>query len=182
MATALRVGDVAPDFVRWTAGGERLQLSEFRGRQHVVLFFYPRDNTTICTAEACAFRDHHGAFSSAGAVVIGVSGNSSQAQRDFAQRHNLPFHLVSDADRSLRELYGVANRLRLIPRRATFVIDKLGFIQLAYTALFRGRAHVDHAMRVLAELRSRAERTPPPADGAPPSAESAQASEKTPQR
>jgi peroxiredoxin Q/BCP len=175
MTTALRVGDVAPDFVRWTAGGERVQLGEFRGRQHVVLFFYPRENTTICTAEACAFRDHYADFAAAGAVVIGVSGNSSQSQHDFAQRHHLPFHLVSDADRSLRELYGVANRLRLIPRRATFVIDKLGFIQLAYTALFRGRAHVDHAMRVLAELRSRA-------DSAPPQAADAQSSAKTPQR
>src|SRR5580698_2934829 len=121
-ASGPRVGDVAPDFVRPAASGQLIRLSDFRDRQQVVLYFYPRDNTSICTAQACEFRDRHADFSAAGAVVIGISGNSLQSHRRFAAAHTLPFHLLSDADGSLRSLYGVANRLWLIPQRATFVI------------------------------------------------------------
>ena len=74
-AAALQIGDEAPDFVRTAADGQQIRLSNFRGRQAVVLYFYPRDNTKICTAQACKFCDRHDDFSAAGAVVIGVSGN-----------------------------------------------------------------------------------------------------------
>ena len=133
-----RVGDVAPDFARPAASGELIRLSDFRDRQHVVLYFYPRDNTAICTAQACEFRDRYADFASDDAVVIGVSGNSLPSHREFAETHSLPFYLLSDADGSLRALYGVANRLWLIPQRATFVIDKQGIIRMVFGSLWQG--------------------------------------------
>ena len=106
MATAAgpRVGDAAPDFARPSAAGELIRLSDFRDRRHVVLYFYPRDNTAICTAQACEFRDRYADFSAADAVVIGISGNSLQSHRHFAETHALPFYLLSDADGSLRAI------------------------------------------------------------------------------
>jgi thioredoxin-dependent peroxiredoxin len=153
-STSLQVGDKAPDFVREGAGGEPVQLSGFQGRQHVVLYFYPADHTKICTAQACEFRDRHADFAAAGAVVIGVSPNSLESHREFAAAQKLPFHLLSDADGSLRKLYAIPNRLWLVPQRATFVIDKRGIIQMVYVALFQGPAHADRALHALGQLRS----------------------------
>jgi thioredoxin-dependent peroxiredoxin len=156
MATAaFRVGDETPDFVRTAADGQQIRLSDYRGRQAVVLYFYPRDNTKICTNQACEFRDRHDDFSAAGAAVIGVSANSLESHRQFAERYQLPFHLVSDADGSLRQLFRVPNRLLLIPQRTTFVIDKQGTIQLVYSALWQDRAHIRRALKTLEDLRCR---------------------------
>ncbi len=102
MATSAgpRVGDAAPDFARPSAGGDLIRLSDFRDRQHVVLYFYPRDNTAICTTQACEFRDRYAEFSANDAMVIGVSGNSLPSHQRFAETHALPFSLLSDADGS----------------------------------------------------------------------------------
>ena len=156
MATSAgpRVGQAAPDFARPSASGEAIRLSDFRGRRHVVLYFYPRDNTSICTAQACEFRDRHADISAAGAVVIGISANSLESHRQFAATHALPFHLLSDADGSLRRLYGIENRLWLIPQRATFVIDKQGILRMVFVSLWQGPAHVHEALDVLRQLRS----------------------------
>ncbi len=150
MAATLSVGDPAPEFTRPTAGGEEISLSQFRGRRAVVLYFYPRDNTTVCTAQACAFRDHIEDFRSADAEVIGVSVNSLESHRQFAARHRLPFHLLSDADGSLRALYGVEDALWVIPARVTFVIDKQGIIRHIFSARFQSSQHVQRALAALA--------------------------------
>jgi peroxiredoxin Q/BCP len=145
---------VAPDFARPAANGDLIRLSDFRDRQHVVLYFYPRDNTAICTAQACEFRDRYAEFSATDAVVIGVSGNSLPSHRQFAETHALPFYLLSDADGSLRELYCVANRLWLIPQRATFVIDKQGVVRMVFVSLWQGPAHAQQAIGMLRRLKS----------------------------
>ncbi|HEX4143704.1 MAG TPA: peroxiredoxin [Pirellulales bacterium] len=153
-AAGLRVGDVAPDFARTAADGKLIRLSDFRDRQHVVLYFYPRDHTAICTAQACEFRDRYAEFSADEAVVIGVSGNSLPSHRQFAETHALPFSLLSDADGSLRRLYGVENRLWLIPQRATFVIDKRGIVRLVFVSLWQGPAHAEQAIGMLRRLKA----------------------------
>jgi hypothetical protein len=94
----------------------------------VVLFFYPKDGSAICTKEACAFRDAYGQFAEAGAVVIGVSGDSAERHSAFAARLNLPFYLVSDADGSIRKAFGVPKTLGLLSGRVTYVIDKEGVV------------------------------------------------------
>ncbi|HTU24017.1 MAG TPA: peroxiredoxin [Pirellulales bacterium] len=147
-----RVGDMAPDFERPAANGKLIRLADFRGQRHVVLFFYPRDHTPLCTAEACEFRDRNVDFLAAGAVSIGVSANSLQSHRKFAEKYDLPFYLLSDADGSLRALYGVTNRLWLIPQRATFVIDKQGIIRLVFRAMWQGPAHAEQALALLRQL------------------------------
>ncbi len=151
MAASLSVGDPAPDFTRTTAAGDTITLSQFRGRRAVVLYFYPRDNTSVCTAQACAFRDRIEDFRALDAEVIGVSVNSPESHRQFATRHQLPFHLLSDGDGSLRALYGVPDAMWVIPARVTFVIDKQGIIRHIHSGRFQATPHVEAALRTLAK-------------------------------
>jgi peroxiredoxin Q/BCP len=148
----LKVGERAPDFSVETHTGEKVSLSDYRGKQAVVLYFYPRDNTSVCTAQACAFRESYADFSKYGAVVLGVSGDSAERHRAFAEKQELPYLLVADEDGSLRKAYGVSNRLGLIPRRVTFVIDRDGVVRSVYEAMFEANSHIDGARKVVKEL------------------------------
>ncbi len=145
----LRVGDPAPDFTAVTQAGETISLSAFRGQKTVVLFFYPRDETPICTREACAFRDAYEQFLEAGAVVIGVSGDSPDSQRSFAASHRLPFPLISDADGSLRQAFGVRRTLGILPGRVTFVIDRQGIVRLTFSAQLASTQHMEQALEAV---------------------------------
>src|SRR5262249_13967326 len=124
----VREGDPAPDFTLPAAAGDTISLSAFRGHSEVVLFFYPKDHSLVCTAEACSFRDSFEAFRSAGAEVIGISTNTVESHRQFAQRNRLPFHLLSDVDGSVRARYGIPRTLGLIPGRVTYVVDRQGIV------------------------------------------------------
>jgi len=145
------VGDPAPDFAAPSKGGI-VRLSDYRGKHPVVLYFYPRDHTSVCTAQACSFRDHLESFRAAGAVVIGVSGDSIASHERFAGKHALPFPLVSDADGSIRRLYGVPKLLGLIPSRVTFVIDREGIVRSVYSALFESERHALEAIAALERI------------------------------
>ncbi|MGZ3582091.1 MAG: peroxiredoxin, partial [Ktedonobacterales bacterium] len=120
----VQVDDAAPDFALPTQGGTLVRLSDFLGKQAVVLYFYPKDNTRGCTAEACAFRDSYEVFKDAGAEVIGVSSDSEESHQQFATQHRLPFVLLSDRDGELRKRYGVPTTFGLVPGRVTYIIDK----------------------------------------------------------
>jgi peroxiredoxin Q/BCP len=122
------------------------------GQRVVVLYFYPMDNTAVCTAEACAFRDAYEDFTKAGAVVIGVSGDSDASHREFAKKQRLPFLLLSDGDGSIRKAFGVSNTLGLVPKRVTFVIDKQGVVRHVFSALFTADKHVQEARRIVEQL------------------------------
>jgi peroxiredoxin Q/BCP len=154
MATtdAVRVGDPAPDFSLVSATGEPVSLGEFRGKSEVVLFFYPRDHTPICTTEACSFRDSYKAFREAGAEVIGVSADSDASHRRFAARHRLPFRLISDADGSLRARYGVPRTLGLFPGRVSYLIDRDGVVRHVFSSQIQAARHVEEALRILKGL------------------------------
>lgn len=152
-SNALRVGDLAPDFELPSPTGEPRRLADFRGKSEVVLFFYPKDNSPACTAEACSFRDSYEAFRDSGAEVIGVSSDSVNSHQKFADRHQLPFPLVSDADGALRTLYGVPRTLGAIPGRVTYVIDRQGVVRHIFSSQFQVFKHVDEALRVLGTLR-----------------------------
>ncbi len=149
----LQAGDTAPDFSLRGADGKMVSLSDFRGRSEVVLFFYPKDNTPICTREACSFRDSHAAFRDAGAEVIGISSDSGESHQQFAERFRLPFVLLSDQDESVRARYGVTKTLGILPGRVTFVIDKQGIVRLVFSSQFQAAQHVARALGVLKELR-----------------------------
>lgn len=158
MATreAVRVGDVAPDFTLSTQTGEPVTLSQFRGDQVVVLYFYPADNTPGCTREACAFRDSYEVFTAAGARVIGVSVDSVGSHEQFAAKHSLPFLLLSDDGGAVRDAYGIRPTLGVLPGRVTFVIDRTGVVRYAFSSLTRIGTHVDGALAVVRSLAAEA--------------------------
>lgn len=145
------IGKEAPDF---TLSGEpeTVSLRSFRGKSVVVLFFYPKDGTAICTKEACSFRDSYQDFSDSGATVIGISSDSVDSHKEFAQQHRLPFLLLSDPDGKVRKLYNVKPTLGIMPGRATFVVDKEGIIRHSFQSQLDATKHVNEALRSVKSL------------------------------
>jgi peroxiredoxin Q/BCP len=129
----LQVGDSAPDFVATTTDGSKLSLQEQRGK-HVILYFYPKDDTPGCTKEACAFRDIYAAFQTKGAIVLGVSTDPVKAHQKFTEKYGLPFPLLADEDLKIVNAYGVYGEKTFMGRkyqgvhRVTFHIDPEGQI------------------------------------------------------
>jgi peroxiredoxin Q/BCP len=141
----LAVGTEAPDFAARLDDGGEFRLSLLRGEKNVVLYFYPRDNSKGCTAQACSFRDNYGAITAFDAVIIGLSGDSEESHREFREHYSLGFPLVSDRDGRLRELYDVKTRI-------TYGIDKQGMIQGAFrhdVAIGRQRSDTLAALQTL---------------------------------
>jgi thioredoxin-dependent peroxiredoxin len=151
----LQIGDKAPDFTLPKANGESVRLSDFRGQAEVVLFFYPRDNSPACTAEACSFRDSYEVFRHAGAEVIGISTDSAESHERFAARFRLPFVLLSDQGGVVRERYGVTKTLGIFPGRSTFLIDREGIILHIFSSQFLPTKHVTEALSVLKRLHDK---------------------------
>jgi peroxiredoxin Q/BCP len=155
---ALRVGDQAPDFdVEGYKAGQRhrLRLAELRGHKNVVLYFYPRDFTPVCTREACGFRDAYEELQSKDTEVIGVSVDDDASHSRFADHHQVPFALVSDADKELSKAYGAVTTLhKLLGRtaRLTYVIDKQGRIAAVFDNELLASKHVDGARAAIAKL------------------------------
>ena len=140
------VGDSAPDFSSTTYDGKKIRLADFLGKRALVLFFYPKSGSPICTQEACAFRDSYEQFIDAGADVIGISGDSAENHRTFARQHKLSFPLISDADGSLRKAFAVPKTMGLFPGRVTYVIDQEGIIRQIFSAQFASDEHVRQAL------------------------------------
>ena len=126
--TLLKVGELAPDFDAVDCRGQRVTLSEYRGKKKVVLFFFPRAFTPACTLEVRNFRDNHARIEGAGAELIGVSVDRAEKNCKFAEAEGLQFRLIGDESRVISELYGVVWPVLRIDRRATFVIDEQGVI------------------------------------------------------
>ena len=149
----LKVGDQAPDFTAPTSGGGRVSLADLKGRP-VVLYFYPKDDTPGCTKEACAFRDLFAPFKKKGAVVLGVSVDSSKSHDKFVEKYRLPFTLVADDDRKIVQAYGVwgektfMGRKYLGTHRVTFLIGPDGKIKKIWPKV----KPEEHAEEVLAAL------------------------------
>jgi peroxiredoxin Q/BCP len=151
----LSIGQEAPDFDVTSSAGKRLRLSDFRGQKNVVLYFYPKDFTKVCTRESCGFRDMYGEIADI-AEVIGVSLDSDESHERFAKEHALTFPLVADADRSLARKYGAVGALRGflgIAKRVTFVIDKGGKIAGIFTGELDAERHLSGVKGALAKLR-----------------------------
>ena len=154
MARGIQVGDQAPDFTLPTQTGENFRLQDHIGERVTVLYFYPKDNTSGCTAEACAFRDSYEVFTDAGADVIGVSSDSVDRHAGFADKHSLPFTLLSDQGGRVRKAYGVPGVLGVIPGRVTYVIDRTGVVRHVFSSMTNIDGHVNDALRVVRELQA----------------------------
>jgi thioredoxin-dependent peroxiredoxin len=145
----VNVGDLAPEFELKDKNGNLVRLSDFRGKQSLVLYFYPKDETTGCTAQACSFRDSYEDFKAAGAEVIGISSDSKSSHEKFASRHRLPFILLSDIIGKVRKAYGAYDLLGLIPGRVTFVIDKDGVVVHKFDSQINPTKHIAEALSKL---------------------------------
>jgi len=133
MAATLQVGDIAPDFELPADTGETIRLSALRG-QRVILYFYPKDNTSGCTTQACGFRDAYPEISERNAVVLGISPDGAESHQKFKTKHDLPFLLLVDEQHSVAEAYGVWGEKKMYGKsymgiiRSHFVIDEAGRI------------------------------------------------------
>jgi peroxiredoxin Q/BCP len=154
MARGIQVGDNAPDFTLPSQSGEQVRLQYRLGARVVVLYFYPKDNTRGCTAEACAFRDSYEVFTGAGAEVIGISSDSADRHAAFAGQHKLPFTLLSDQGGRVRKRYGVPAVLGVLPGRVTYVIDRQGTVRHVFSSMTNIGQHVNDALEVVRHLQA----------------------------
>jgi peroxiredoxin Q/BCP len=143
-------GAPAPDFELPDADGKPVRLGDYRGKNAVVVYFYPKDDTGVCTKQACTFRDDFARFQSAGAVILGISDDSSESHAAFSSKYRLPFPLLSDKGGRVRTLYGVTRKFGVLPGRVTFVIDREGVVRHVYSAVFESEQHVQEALAALA--------------------------------
>ena len=131
---SLKKGDKAPDFSAKDQNGNTISLSDYKGKK-LVIYFYPKDNTSGCTAEACSLRDSYSALQSKGYEILGVSPDSENSHVNFIKKYNLPFPLIADTDKSLAQAYGVWGEKKMYGKtyfgiiRTTFKIDAEGFIE-----------------------------------------------------
>ena len=150
----MKVGDKAPETLGKDENGKEIRLSDFRGRK-LVLYFYPKDNTSGCTAEACSLRDHHRQLQEAGYEVVGVSKDTAASHVKFKEKHELPFPLIADVDHSLLEAMGAWGEKNMYGKkvmgtiRTTFVINEEGVIE----KIFSGKQvkTKEHALQILEE-------------------------------
>lgn len=148
----IQTGDRAPAFTAQAHNGQQVSLADYQGKNVVVLYFYPKDDTPACTKEACAFRDAYEDFVQAGAVVIGVSSDSLDRHQAFASGHRLPFLLLADEGGSLRKAFGVPKTLGIMPGRVTYVIDKAGIVRHVFDSQFAADRHVTEALEIVRKL------------------------------
>ena len=151
---ALKVGDELPNFVAIDTNGVAFDSSKLIGKQPVVIYFYPKDNTPGCTAQACSFRDNYQIFKDLGAEVIGVSADSVTSHVKFKSKYQLPFILLSDADKKLRKLFGVPNSFIFLPGRQTYVVDQNRIIQMVFNSV-SSTIHIEKAIQILKNLNQK---------------------------
>lgn len=128
MAKSLEVGSVAPDFKLSDGNGQEWQLSDHRGKV-VVLLFYPGDETPVCTRQMCSVRNRWPDYQNTGAEIVGISTDSVASHKSFAEHHNLPLRLLSDADRKVADMYGAKSLIPGKVARSVFVIDAKGIVR-----------------------------------------------------
>ena len=154
MTSRVAVGEPAPEFALRTQSGDVLDMHDLLRKKEVVLYFYPKDNTPGCTAEAGAFRDAYESFKELGAEVVGVSSDSVDSHRAFSSKCNLPFTILSDEDGRVRKLYGVPSTFGLIPGRVTYIIDVRGTVRHIFNSQTNPTRHVEEAMKVLRAIQA----------------------------
>ena len=144
----LQIGDRVPEVKLDDQNGSLFLLSALHGKSPVVLYFYPKDDTPVCTKEACTFRDRHAEFAGLDAVVIGISDDDVASHKKFAEEYRLPFTLLSDVDGAAREAFGLRTLLGF-KARATFVIDAEGIIRAVVADRLNATRHVRDALAAL---------------------------------
>ncbi len=151
---ALQIGDRIPEFSAKDQNGNPFESASIIGMRPVVIYFYPKDNTPGCTTQACSFRDQYEDFKDLGAEVIGISSDSIDSHEKFSKQFKLPFILLSDADKKIKNLFGVkSNLFGLIPGRVTYVADQNGIIQLIFDSMMATN-HIPKALEAVRKMIS----------------------------
>jgi peroxiredoxin Q/BCP len=149
-STVLSVGDKAPDFEGIDQFGKKWTLDELVKDRSIVLYFYPKDFTPVCTKEACLFRDAHEELAKGGISVVGISMDDAESHARFAEQHRLPFPLLSDPDKRIANAYGARQLLGLFAKRVTYVIDREKRVRGAFHHELSAQRHLDDVRRVVA--------------------------------
>ncbi|NOU48895.1 MAG: peroxiredoxin [Bacteroidales bacterium] len=146
----LEIGDKLPNFKLQDQNGQLFESQSVLGTKNLVIFFYPKDDSPGCTKEACSFRDQFEVFKAADAEVIGISGQSVESHKKFAEKHHLTYTLLSDTGNKLRKKFGVpTNLFGMLPGRVTYIVDKNRIIIHIFNAQMEAEKHVDEAIRIL---------------------------------
>ena len=149
-----KIGDYIPDFSLKDQDGNLVKISNYVGKKKLVIFFYPQDGSLNCTREACYFRDLSEVFDEADAIVIGISGQSVESHKEFAERNRLKFTLLSDNENKVRKLFGVPGRIfGLIPGQVTYVADRSGKVVHIFESQTETQRHVDEALKICLLLK-----------------------------
>lgn len=150
MATTktLTTGDRIPDFSLLDENGQTFNIRDHIGRKKLVIYFYPKDESAICTKEACSFRDSYADFTDAGAIVIGINAGSVDSHRSFKDHHRLPFTLLSDPGNKVLKQFGIKNVLFLTGRE-TFLVGLDGKVEASFRGFLSGDAHAEKMLEML---------------------------------
>ena len=146
------LGKKAPLFSLPDQDGSPVKLESFLGKQAVVLFFYPQDNTPGCTAQACSFRDNYVGFKALNAQVLGISADSQNSHQNFKNKYQLPYPILSDLDGKVALIYGVKKRFGFLKDRVSFVIDSQSVIQHVFSSQLQATRHIDECLRALQQM------------------------------
>lgn len=150
----IKIGSIIPDIILRNQNGELFNLKKETAGKNVVLYFYPKDDTPGCTAQACSFRDQFEDFTDADAVVIGISGQSVESHKTFAEKHRLTFTLLSDEGNKIRKQFGVpTNFFGLMPGRVTYVIDKNNKVVYIFNSQTNISGHIEESLKILKEQK-----------------------------
>jgi len=150
----VKIGDIVPRFSLPDQDGRVLDIGEYLGRKKLVIFFYPQDGSLNCTREACYFRDLTEVFDEAGAVVIGISGQSVESHKNFAEKNRLTYTLLSDSKNEVRKLFGVPSKaFGFIPGRVTYVTDREGRVVFIFDSQTDTQRHADEALKICLLLK-----------------------------
>jgi len=150
----IQVGDIIPNFSLPDQEGRMLDISSIVGKKKLVIFFYPQDGSLNCTREACYFRDLSEVFDETDSVLIGISGQSVESHKRFAEKNHLNYTLLSDSGNSVRKLFGVPGRVfGLIPGRVTYVSDRSGRVVYIFDSQTEVQRHADEALKICLLLK-----------------------------
>jgi peroxiredoxin Q/BCP len=150
----IKVGDTIPCIILKDQNGNLYDLKTQTSGKNVVIFFYPKDDSPGCTEQACSFRDQYQDFSDANAIVIGISGQSVESHKKFAEKHRLTYTLLSDEGNKVRKQFGVPTSFfGLLPGRVTYVIDKEGRVLYIFNSQTKVNQHVEKTLSILKELK-----------------------------
>ncbi len=146
----LSIGTKAPEFKGFVDKDKSISLQDFNGKNNIVLYFYPKDNSPGCTREACKFRDEFSEFEKLNAVIIGVNRGNLDSHKKFKEKRELPFEIISDSDGSIYRSYDVKGGL--LSERVTYIIDKSGVIRGVFNSQMKYLKHPDYAREILGNI------------------------------